>query len=1288
MSDEKDGNGGAWARVPTWRGFKREMDWWCSALDLASTTKYNLAARWLLRQSGVNVAGKLSADKMLVGALDSACNRTCTGTEWLNNYLRCLRDAPEEVRGLVKSHKEYETFKFGNGGTQVSVARWRLPMQLDGSIICFWTSLVPVPSLGLLLGRDFLEAIGADMHFAHRTLRCEHLTGKPIALKQLAAGNLLGGESANMEVKVGRWKRMYLRMGERFRWAAKGLLLWLLQRPYLRYLPLPYPSTTTTAAWLAQVRKQVSDGTIPPRYLKNCLEKNLFTMSNLAECRHLRNRVGLRTSFIEDPVLAGMMAAQTKGIAAKLRSAAQKEAKELAKKAEADGSREQEARALIGPRGGLPTLRADLVKLAALFHVDLGEKDSVAQIEEKVKPMIEILKNKKPAVSPAKANTAEEISASSSSPPARLFHDNPKKLAVQQQEMRAMMEQMSRELALLRSQVTPEMEVDLSSEPSLIPDSPQDASPVNFTEAEIRELNGQAYEELHGANLTAQFGDDIPAEVTQEIRLGLRDGALQNESQPKNVLISKNVKPPDKERSLVSEVYTTSQNVMREAERRGHKVGPAMSLDNGWNFLLAEHRSRALKVLEEEKPYCVVLAFPCGPFSPLQYFNTRGLTSLDQRQADGLVLMEFAIEVAKLQMKGVTMRAFTQSRWHVLPDKSSKSVIQFLTSRWLAMFGAPRVLVADQGREFAAQHDLTLRGLPAAPPVALPEEPEETAMPMTPALQPPVHQRGVPGADLPPVKPEELVQVAQQAAPIPSMVGSSALPSRRISDVTGMGPAPGSPVPELIRRAGTAGGLLARQIAQARDLAEESGGMKRPAEVDMEALAEQSAFDGARSSPSAPSGVNESLVMAFEKGEDELMKQLQHGKEHPLRVIASLADIDKQQPLDAKVKDHGSWGGRWDLPSRSEWQLHQKLGWSWPTGSHDLEALLASAAHKELFWKNMSPEEKIAFREDKSTLEGVIISHVDDLLLGGGHRAQALLQDLGQILGFGSVEYDDFTYCGKHIRQHDDGSISISMIEYHSNLQPVSIAVHRRAQTSAELNNSERRMQDEILEAVPFVQITDAKDLFDKGNSDTATYGAQKSLGFTIGWIRATLARACTLKWTSTSNMFVDCGTKDMDESYLHRILASGRWCYTFNKAYVKQGKPSRKQLALSSSSAALDGEPLNEALPVFAFLQQLAESPGWHHKGEVVTHVAHHAGSYRSPIGRYEIEKYPIRTTYARFDLDTGISHWRILEDHVKMRSLTNRQALLSTPARVLISIFTGYSCQQEDRAAVKVSN
>ena len=59
MADAKDEGTSSWYRVPTWdgspltwRSFRREMDWWVSSLDLESTKKYNLAARWLLRQSG------------------------------------------------------------------------------------------------------------------------------------------------------------------------------------------------------------------------------------------------------------------------------------------------------------------------------------------------------------------------------------------------------------------------------------------------------------------------------------------------------------------------------------------------------------------------------------------------------------------------------------------------------------------------------------------------------------------------------------------------------------------------------------------------------------------------------------------------------------------------------------------------------------------------------------------------------------------------------------------------------------------------------------------------------------------------------------------------------------------------------------------------------------------------------------------------------------------------------------------------------------------------------------
>ena len=138
-----------------------------------------------------SVSAGLSADKLLVGALDSACNRTVTGPEWLHGFLQGLQSAPKEYRDLVTSKKEYETFRFGDGGTQVSTERWRLPTIIGGSLICFWTSVVPVPSLGLLLGRDFLESVGAALSFSKRVIKFEYLNSSAIPLKQLAAGHYL-----------------------------------------------------------------------------------------------------------------------------------------------------------------------------------------------------------------------------------------------------------------------------------------------------------------------------------------------------------------------------------------------------------------------------------------------------------------------------------------------------------------------------------------------------------------------------------------------------------------------------------------------------------------------------------------------------------------------------------------------------------------------------------------------------------------------------------------------------------------------------------------------------------------------------------------------------------------------------------------------------------------------------------------------------------------------------------------------------------------------------------------
>lgn len=2301
-----------------------------------------------LHPQEVNVAGKLAADKMLVGALDSACNRTCTGTEWLNTYLRCLRTAPQHVRDLVKSHKEYETFKFGNGGTQVSVARWRLPMQLDGSVVCFWTSLVPVPSLGLLLGRDFLEAIGADMHFAHRTLRCETITGKPIPLKQLAAGRFLLplAPGAWPGVEPRRWKKLgvdgvlELQLNP-VQWLSKKLSLCtasmksrphdhLLTESSVQFGHLVCAVSRSTDAFGSPVQasgdsmsvglaspsnsssssRQTSSIHVRPmddrrrpdkgrdkahgrehrkmeadvhphgrkvslgskRFAPVAFAKALLAIAAVSLSLH-DNGNGLDSSSStagyrwnhpqksaqEVPGGQPLHDGQPQRMPSPSKQArlahlihrgpnapwhdgcpdseghhfqASSRSSEGGKRAGFEGRgrwttgggskdfdrssrRSALSQSRSGEVGGASACRAWRERLSGHDQREGETDDCSAQgktfrgssssaqdrrsrISKLISHSYEALQGQALGHGSSAAGDAHDDGAnasgdgSSSSSGRELGHGGGHRaksgsglsgLGLSRELHRG--GDQRAEWAGIRRSLRSDFDssvrgrdssTHLSGDQSRSAQSSRDLSDANefrihqdvkkgqaqmiaqawLQHEQDRKKVSQAPKRMREMMICAheqEMLDFMTEEIfVQPFDLSLpydkvSDGfeALQNEHVPRNVLLTKNGKPPDKNAPLVSEIYTTAQNVMKEAERRGHKVGSAMSLENGWNFLLAEHRHRALQVLDEEKPYCVVLAFPCGPWSPLQFLNAKGNATLDQRRADGMVLMEFAIEVAKHQMAGgrhfvmenplpslawktlpmqkfieennVEIATFDQCRFNlrsllgelhkkptqmvsssprviallhglrckrdhshapvlggskitahagiypkplaralvsgimeqfdldfqpnetmaaqvgdeedgagdgllalgeevisedeeldgpvdpslkitpslknaikrlhentghrsnkrlaralavagapveaiaaakshkcslcqeraqpktrrpaalptpkdvsdqvhvdliemedcaerrfyiahatdfatrfqvaeVLPNKSSKAVINFLSSRWVAMFGAPRVLVADQGREFvswemeewassvstmlhhiavqapwqngvaersgsalkailtavvkahsvigeeelqqalsealaaynqdvndsgfspyqavfgrqprmvgdtlgsiesrlaehslidgrtqharlvalretakvammrlhhskglrraelarsrsstleqvptpgticyfyrplrfnnktspsrkrltlkrwhgpallvateghssaflsykgqltkaamehvrvasgleqiaagswrdaieevveAAQHDLTLRGLPEAlPPV--PEDPQEgdVPVPMTPALRPPMAPIAPePGADLPPVQPRELVQVAQQAPPLPSVVGDSVLPSRRMSDVSG--PVPGSPVPELIRRAGT-GSILARQIAQAREASEELGGVKRPAEVGTEELA-----DEARSRPSAPSAAHESMTVACEKSEacekagEDLMKQFNDPTEHPLRVIAALAEKDKLQPLDAAVQDHGSWGGRWHLPSRSEWQLHHKLGWSWPNGSTETEVMLASAAHKELFWKNMTPEEKKAFHiaakdawqvwednqavevlsipeseairsrlrmnkevgkiltprfvftdkhsglrtaerplplkararvvvpgfrdvlsfairkdaptgsrlsqhmlfiltasnnkavkgeknawrlvsadvksaflkgdpymagdrelymenmkdsetsdapglpfgralvkirkgvfgladaprqwylrlnralleqgwerssldyacwllwsNDKTTLDGVIISHVDDLLLGGGPRAQALLQDLGKLLGFGSVEYDDFTYCGKRIRQHEeDGSISISisMVEYHSNLKPVAIPVHRRAQAASELNDGERRqlrailgslqwllaqlrfdlayhlsvlqgekpvimtlmkanallkrfkkhsqfelrfrplrldrcgimvvtdsslgnvtkegvdhgsvlekiysqscyyvlvadsdllagregsfcvldsrshrlsrvcrstfaaellgaeegldagmfcrgllamfkgfpihgndgkMPDEVLDSIPLVQITDAKDLYDKGNSDTATYGAQKSLGFTIGWVRATLARAATsLKWTSTDNMFVDCGTKDMDESYLHRILAAGRWCYTYNQEYVKQGKSGKKQLPLSATANALDGEPLDVSLPIAAFLQQLSESPGWHHKDGVVTHVAHNARSFRNPSGRYLINQFPLRTTYARYDLDSGISCWRVLEDRVKMSDLSNKQALLGQPARILVTVFSASHEQRKEKS------
>lgn len=123
--------------------------------------------------------------------------------------------------------------------------------------------------------------------------------------------------------------------------------------------------------------------------------------------------------------------------------------------------------------------------------------------------------------------------------------------------------------------------------------------------------------------------------------------------------------------------------------------------------------------------------------------------------------------------------------------------------------------------------------------------------------------------------------------------------------------------------------------------------------------------------------------------------------------------------------------------------------------------------HKSLSrlgWERRSMDAAQWFLKDTNgALEGIVVSHVDDLLMAGSNRAHTTLEALGKELGFGSLETGQFTYCGKLVQQHPDKSIEVSMRAYHENMQPVSIPVPRKKQLDAQLTPAEHRQLRAIL---------------------------------------------------------------------------------------------------------------------------------------------------------------------------------------------------------------------------------
>ena len=464
----------------------------------------------------------LATDKRFVGALDSACNRTCAGNVWLSFYLQALEKAPKVVRQLIQTVEEDELFRFGNGGTQRSTIRYRLPMMVGSSLVLVWVSIVPVASLGLLLGRDFLSGIGAVLSFGRRKLRADLVNGEMIDLGQLTAGHFClslqlatwpcpgpqrwrkMGQDGVIELQLNsmdwwskqlrfrlshfdefhaavaphehlmtehgikaavtagaqamqvaqariapsttsptssvslrpqpdtkppmqapeihdltadeygrqalRWRRLIVRLRAKARWRAHGLLLWLYPRPHLRYAPLPYPSISHTQQWEQQSVSmwRQKPRALPQQHHQRAIHYKAFTTQNLHDLSQFRNRLGLEFAFVEDRLLQGMMVGRSvKGMNQQLKREAIKEAQAEAVEMTKKGEQLEAVRSLIGPCGGLPSLKADLVKLAALFNIPVEAKMTNEELKTLCRPMVNKLMVKSPSKpKPSSASTS------------------------------------------------------------------------------------------------------------------------------------------------------------------------------------------------------------------------------------------------------------------------------------------------------------------------------------------------------------------------------------------------------------------------------------------------------------------------------------------------------------------------------------------------------------------------------------------------------------------------------------------------------------------------------------------------------------------------------------------------------------------------------------------------------------------------------------------------------------------------------------------------------------------
>ena len=153
----------------------------------------------------------------------------------------------------------------------------------------------------------------------------------------------------------------------------------------------------------------MSRGALPRKHYQLALHDKKFTAQNLLELQKFRDRMGWQRAFLEDVLLEGFLAARSsRGQKQQLKEMAIQEMKDKVAKEIQVVDREVLARQLIGPRGGLPAVKADMTRLAHLVNVEVNPKDTIPILQEKVRPLVAAIMGKYPSYPAPSSKTGDK----------------------------------------------------------------------------------------------------------------------------------------------------------------------------------------------------------------------------------------------------------------------------------------------------------------------------------------------------------------------------------------------------------------------------------------------------------------------------------------------------------------------------------------------------------------------------------------------------------------------------------------------------------------------------------------------------------------------------------------------------------------------------------------------------------------------------------------------------------------------------------------------------------------